>query len=886
MINVYRLTNKDKERTITDTVKQVQELMAKARKNHDVRKFLIVGDFNDGSNLNFGAGFREIRNKKLYHRHNDKVRKTYIDRIYTNFMDSGLLEVMEPIENRGYDSQGEKLGQKAYALYVGSEPNPVERQVRQIVSSKKLRRNIRNYKPNFSQTLAQQVEDNNLSVVERTEALENMAEEFTDQVLQVTEKSSSLVKPKPETLDQYLFREIEQAEDELRGGKKMEKVFYRIGRTCTKGLTDTDNTRRPLKKLQEKHNKKLASINKTDLGRCFAAIDKIYENSPNITARWSRNIRDFRRVVMATSNSGAKDYLGLSLVTTKHFLSNTTYLRRFKLIYDTALKIGYFPKIWRQDNIHFLYKNKGDRLDAANFRPITIAPSLGKHLEKFFSVMIQPMDDFNYDNHAYKAHRSCLTAIIDLQRKLNQAKDRLNRGSYGKFKAYFFLSVDDIKGAFESVPHKVVAYAVETAFRYEKEANLQGFLLSYLERIAKIVDQDTGEFEWVIFVILDQTIPQGSLISPSLWRIFDCVFTVIYKENLEIVIQTNTDVIMVTHTSYADDHITAVTFIIPVDASDAEVGGRMSVLLDLVRRLLGDATVQAGSGINPLKSENLVPARFAEHIDLNFEGNIIDEEFLDAYTGKDTFKWLGFFFTITENHEITFCEEKAQQTLDNVARIRDRVFQYTSNYSIKWKFYTTFISPFVQLFLPIVLQAQIGTDTMVHDLQYESICRALGVPHTTGRENIEIFMGEKSVLEKAKIMSGRVIKHLRIEPPRIKTITTRNLRKRTITPFSYRKTDLITRLFIFSELTTRETEKVRFVYSNVKGFINHTKKRISKHVREKLLVTKKQKKKHKKVKNTKKLAQKKVTKKQLRLLKYKKLINTKNNSTLSIDTTL
>lgn len=147
---------------------------------------------------------------------------------------------------------------------------------------------------------------------------------------------------KPDTADQIIFREIERAENDLKSAKKPEKTFFKLGQNCTKGIMEKDDTKPHIDKLAEKHNKKLASIKKADIERGREAIHKIYGKRQKLTARWAGNIRDFRRAVMSTSNSNAKDCAGLSLVVTKAFLSNTTFLRRYKLICDWSLKLGYF----------------------------------------------------------------------------------------------------------------------------------------------------------------------------------------------------------------------------------------------------------------------------------------------------------------------------------------------------------------------------------------------------------------------------------------------------------------------------------------------------------------------------------------------------------------
>lgn len=101
------------------------------------------------------------------------------------------------------------------------------------------------------------------------------------------------------------------------------------------------------------------------------------------------------------------------------------------------------------------------------------------------------------------------------------------------------------------------------------------------------------------------------------------------------------DILLISHVSYADDHLTIITLIIEIEASDQETADRMSKILDTTRKLFQDATVEIGCGINPLKSENIVPQKFADLVDLNFENDT--ENNPSIYKGKSTFKWLGSY---------------------------------------------------------------------------------------------------------------------------------------------------------------------------------------------------------------------------------------------------
>ena len=90
------------------------------------------------------------------------------------------------------------------------------------------------------------------------------------------------------------------------------------------------------------------------------------------------------------------------------------FLDLFYKLCKAMAKTGLVPRAWKIDIISFLYKKKGERSNAKNWRPITIAPSLGKHFEKVLLYQLKKIEGVNPDNHAYIQDKSCLTAVLDL----------------------------------------------------------------------------------------------------------------------------------------------------------------------------------------------------------------------------------------------------------------------------------------------------------------------------------------------------------------------------------------------------------------------------------------------------------------------------------------
>merc|ERR1712203_256762 len=93
-LNFYRNQHRDFSRSTAETKEALIKLINHIRDTEKVFNFIIQGDLNDEAKLNLGNGFREIIHDDLYHKHNDTARKKRIDRIWTNFMAVGILDIL------------------------------------------------------------------------------------------------------------------------------------------------------------------------------------------------------------------------------------------------------------------------------------------------------------------------------------------------------------------------------------------------------------------------------------------------------------------------------------------------------------------------------------------------------------------------------------------------------------------------------------------------------------------------------------------------------------------------------------------------------------------------------------------------------------------------
>ena len=94
--------------------------------------------------------------------------------------------------------------------------------------------------------------------------------------------------------------------------------------------------------------------------------------------------------------------------------------------------------------------------------------------------------------------------------------------------------------------------------------------------------------------------------------------------------------------------------------------------------------------------------------------------------------------------------------LKTLERLRDNIFQYTENTTLKFKIYKTYFAPFVEFYAPIVVQGKPEAITELHRFQHNCICAAFNAGHTISRDKLEKTVGEPSVLFKAIRFAKRI----------------------------------------------------------------------------------------------------------------------------------
>ena len=103
----------------------------------------------------------------------------------------------------------------------------------------------------------------------------------------------------------------------------------------------------------------------------------------------------------------------------------------------------------------------------------------------------------------------------------------------------------------------------------------------------------------------------------------------------------------------------------------------------------------------------------------------------------------------------------------------DNVFQYTQNIFIRYKLYKVYIAPIIECFLPAYLSAKYMKRHDLAVFQHKCLCLILGVSYMCPVEKVEITLGERSIIEKTRVVCQRLKRKL---DPTFTTVQSCNLR--------------------------------------------------------------------------------------------------------------
>ena len=129
-------------------------------------------------------------------------------------------------------------------------------------------------------------------------------------------------------------------------------------------------------------------------------------------------------------------------------------------IFNESLAQGAVPDDWRQANVAPVFK-KGEKYDAANYRPVSLTCICCKTLEHIIVSNINKhlaLENILADcQHGFRSQRSCETQLVQFYHDLVSNLDR----AVGRGHRQTDVIVMDFAKAFDKVPHKRLLYKLD-----------------------------------------------------------------------------------------------------------------------------------------------------------------------------------------------------------------------------------------------------------------------------------------------------------------------------------------------------------------------------------------------------------------------------------------
>ena len=178
-------------------------------------------------------------------------------------------------------------------------------------------------------------------------------------------------------------------------------------------------------------------------------------------------------------------------------------------LFNCCIESQIFLNKWKLFRILPFYKNKGNRDDPVNYRPLALLNPLSKVIEKeLTSQMYQHMIKnglFNRNMYAYRKNYNTTNALIDLMETWTHNIDD------NKQNISIFI---DMSSVFDCVVHSTLKNKMKIYNFSDGSVNLVYNYLSYRSQCVTVNGINSG-YKWV-----KTGIPQGSIIGPFLYNLF------------------------------------------------------------------------------------------------------------------------------------------------------------------------------------------------------------------------------------------------------------------------------------------------------------------------------------------------------------------------------
>ncbi|MEZ4720250.1 MAG: reverse transcriptase family protein [Flavobacteriales bacterium] len=178
-------------------------------------------------------------------------------------------------------------------------------------------------------------------------------------------------------------------------------------------------------------------------------------------------------------------------------------------LFDLCISTASFPTAWKKANTTAIWKGKGSKYDANNYRPISVLPIVARTFEKLvcnqLSQFCENRSILPSSQYGFRQRSSCEIALI-------KATDTwMAKVDQGKIVGALLL---DLSKAFDTVPHQKLLSELS---KINMASTTLNFFNSYLSnRLQRIVSCD----QLTPWQSIGRGVPQGSCLSPLLFNIY------------------------------------------------------------------------------------------------------------------------------------------------------------------------------------------------------------------------------------------------------------------------------------------------------------------------------------------------------------------------------
>ncbi len=180
-----------------------------------------------------------------------------------------------------------------------------------------------------------------------------------------------------------------------------------------------------------------------------------------------------------------------------------------KMIINLSLQTGIYIEKLKISRVIPIYKEKGNKLECSNYRPISLLSNLNKIFEKIMHSRLYNFLEIHNVIHnkqfGFRRKHSTNHALIELTESVRNALDK------GKISYAVFI---DLQKAFDTVDHEILLKKLEF---YGIRGTALNWFRSYLHKRKQFVSINGSESS---IAFMDCGVPQGSVLGPLLFLIY------------------------------------------------------------------------------------------------------------------------------------------------------------------------------------------------------------------------------------------------------------------------------------------------------------------------------------------------------------------------------